>query len=443
MKTLCVRVFIVLAICLGLILPGAPARAASTFAVNTTIDAWDANPGDGVCATAAGNGVCSLRAAVMEADALGGVNVINLPAGVYNLSIFTGAEEEDPQAGDLDLGGTLSIVGAGASQTIVDSGQVGDRVFQVLSRADVALSGITIRNGVPVIGSVRDGGGIYVGGAKLALDRVVLTHNDAGAIYNTRSTLILTETTIISNTGGFGAGIYSTDFSTLKMTNSAVLENTSGGAGGALYNNDSTAALSGVTIAGNVGRYGGGGIFNNGTLTLVNTTISGNRVSPFGGAGGGSGGGIYNDSGRPLSLVNVTLVGNSSTDAGGGIFNFDTGTVSLKNTIVANSPSGGNCAGSITSAGNNLDSGASCGLKQAGDRGNLAPLLGPLANNGGPTPTHALLAGSPAINAGDNAGCPATDQRGVARPQEQICDIGAFERQAGGYRVYIARVSRS
>jgi len=442
MKALFRRLASLCAICLGLALYVAPARAGGTFNVNTIADQMDANPGDGVCATAIGSGVCSLRAAVMEANALGGVNVIDLPAGIYNLSIFTGAEEQDAEYGDLDLSGDLTIAGAGASQTIIDSKLVGDRVFQVLSRARAAISGVTIRNGRPVIGSVREGGGIYVDTARLTLDHVLLTHNAAGAIYSALSTLIMTDTTIISNTGGFGAGIYSTDLATLKMTNSSVLDNTSGGAGGGIYNNDSSATLSGVTIAGNLGRYGGGGIFNNGAMTAVNTTISGNRVSPFGGAGGGAGGGIYNDSGRSLGLTNVTIAGNSSTEAGGGVYNLDTGTLSMKNTIVANSPSGGNCAGTIVSAGRNLDSGASCTFDKAGDRSNVNPLLGPLQDNGGPTPTHALLPGSPAINAGDNTGCPATDQRGIARPQELICDIGSFERALGSYRVYLSLVRK-
>jgi hypothetical protein len=109
------------------------------------------------------------------------------------------------------------------------------------------------------------------------------------------------------------------------------------------------------------------------------------------------------------------------------------GTVSLKNTIVANSPSGGNCVGTITNGGYNLDSDGSCGFgttnhSLSGTMDNpLNPQLGPLANNGGPTKTHALLAGSPAINKGVAVAGITTDQRGVARPQGAAPDIGAFE----------------
>ncbi len=101
-----------------------------------------------------------------------------------------------------------------------------------------------------------------------------------------------------------------------------------------------------------------------------------------------------------------------------------------RNTIVA-ANQGKNCdlIAPLTSLGNNLSSDTTCAaaLTAAGDRNNVAPVLGPLRNNGGPTLTHALLWGSPAIDGGSNAGCPATDQRGVARPQRGTCDIGALE----------------
>ena len=441
-RSFTIRLLLLCTCYLSLALPGTPAHAGGTFTVNTTTDAGDANPGDAICSTAAGNGGCSLRAAVIEANTLGGVSTINLPAGVYNLTIPSSAEEQNPSIGDLDLSGKLTLAGAGAGQTIVEAENSGDRVFQVLDQATVLISGITIRNGAPVPTTLRGGGGIYVGRAQLALDHVALTHNHASAIYGEMSTLILTDTTIISNSSDFGAGIYSTNASTLKMTDSSVLDNTANGPGGGLYNNGNTVTLSGVTIAGNIAKFGGGGIFNNSTMTAVNMTISGNQVYAFSSAGGAAGGAIFNDSGRLISLVNVTIVGNASTDLGGGLYNLDTGTIRLKNTIIANSPSGGNCAGTIASDGHNIDSGESCAFGRSDDRRDIDPLLGPLQNNGGPTRTHALISGSPAINAGDNTDCPATDQRGTARPQERICDIGAVEYQEGRYRVYLVRVSR-
>jgi hypothetical protein len=107
--------------------------------------------------------------------------------------------------------------------------------------------------------------------------------------------------------------------------------------------------------------------------------------------------------------------------------------VTLKNTIVANNE-GGDCGGGgVTSDGHNLDSDGTCALTGTGDQSSTDPLLAALADNGGPTQTRALPANSPAVDAADDAGCPATDQRGVARPQDgdedgtAVCDIGAFE----------------
>ena len=165
---------------------------------------------------------------------------------------------------------------------------------------------------------------------------------------------------------------------------------------------------------------------------MRNSTFSGNSVSATGGGIGNIGG--------TLTVTHSTFSGNSASE-GGGIYNGvdpDTetiGTLTLANTILANSPSGGDCVnngGTLTPAGVNLVEDGSCGASTdpthflTGD-----PQLGPLAPNGGPTQTHALLVGSPAIDAADNSFCLDTDQRGVARPQGTACDIGAYERDVG------------
>lgn len=210
-----------------------------------------------------------------------------------------------------------------------------------------------------------------------------------------------------------------------------------------------------VTISGLTMRHGrvtgfGGGIHNSGTLTLTNSTVSDNIArDPF----GGNGGGILNQTGATLALTNSTVSGNTATLQGGGIFSNGTltitnstfsnnsasngggiasfGTAQLVNTIIANNPSGGDCAvNSLTSLGHNLDSDNSCKLTEPDDLPGVDPLLGPLQDNGGPTFTHALLAGSPAIDAGDDAEAPATDQRGTTRPVGSASDIGAFEAPA-------------
>jgi hypothetical protein len=135
-----------------------------------------------------------------------------------------------------------------------------------------------------------------------------------------------------------------------------------------------------------------------------------------------------------VTLTNVTISGNSGTGGAGGIHTFDT--LTIKNTIIANNVTGGDCildsGGSVSgTSSNNLieDAANACGLTN-GVSGNIVgsdPLLGPLQNNGGTTETHNLLANSPAINKGTNSGCPATDQIGTTRPQGGTCDIGAVE----------------
>ncbi|MGD0947074.1 MAG: choice-of-anchor Q domain-containing protein [Candidatus Binatia bacterium] len=186
----------------------------------------------------------------------------------------------------------------------------------------------------------------------------------------------------------------------------------------------------------------GGGIDNEGTLT-VTSTFSGNSASA-GWQGLGFGGGIFNDAGSTLTVTNSTFSGNSAlgfgsledrSPGGGGIVNSG-GTLTVTNTIVANSPSGGNCSGPITDGGHNIDDDGSCGFSGTSPS-NTNPMLSGLANNGGPTQTIALLAGSPAIDAGDESVCSVApvnnlDQRGYVRPGTGSvnCSIGAYEYNA-------------
>jgi PKD repeat protein len=187
--------------------------------------------------------------------------------------------------------------------------------------------------------------------------------------------------------------------------------------------------LENITISGNSTSGDGAGLYYwglMGTMTMTNVTISGNSA-------GGNGGGFMADSGIQSHLIlnNVTISGNTAAN-GGGIYN-NSDTI-FKNTIVAGNTNN-NCAGGnpITSNGYNLDSGNTCAFSNTGDLSNTDPLLGPLQDNGGPTWTHALLWGSPAIDTGDDAQCPPTDQRGVHRPLDgdgdgnPICDIGSYE----------------
>ena len=250
----------------------------------------------------------------------------------------------------------------------------------------------------------------------------------------------ITLTTISGNSADNGGGINNNDAGALTLDRSTVAGNaatdTSGFGGGGILNNwTGSVTLTATTVSGNTGAGdGGGGINNNGsgTVTLTNCTISGNLTT-----GSEGGGGIYdNGSAGAVVLDFVTLAGNGATTGGRSLHVNNVrggfGVFSLRNTIVANPSSGSNCSGTLLSNGNNLASDASCALSAAGDLENTNPLLGALAANGGPTETHGLQAGSPALDAADATGAPATDQRGVARPVGAGFDIGAFEGTVGG-----------
>ena len=194
--------------------------------------------------------------------------------------------------------------------------------------------------------------------------------------------------------------------------------------GGGIYNSG-TLTLTNSTVSGNSATSGGGAIFNNnaGTLTLTNSTVSGNSATS-------SGGGIFNNNLGILTLTNSTVSGNSASSAGGISF-WPGNTADLTNTIIAGNTNA-DCSLSPNSHGHNLDGDGTCGLNATGDLSSTSPLLGPLQDNGGPTFTHALLSGSPAIDAGNDSvlGPPhnlTTDQRGIPRLQGIHVDIGAFE----------------
>lgn len=213
----------------------------------------------------------------------------------------------------------------------------------------------------------------------------------------------------------------------LTVKNLTIANGNSGNTyGGGIYNYG-TLTVANSTFAGNRTNGNGGGIYNYfGALTVINSTFSGNSAGASIGGAGGGGGGIYNNSGT-LTVTNSTFSRNGTGDSGGGIYNGG-GTSTLRNTIVANNLISiypvRNCSGAITDGGGNLVWGdSSCPSTFI----NADPKLLALANNGGATQTMALDTGSAAIDAALPAHCPATDQRGVSRPQGAHCDIGAFE----------------
>jgi CSLREA domain-containing protein len=422
---------------------------AATFTVTKTADT-----NDGSC-----DADCSLREAVIAANAAAGADTIVLPAGTYLLTL-PDTNENLSANGDLDVTDALTINGAGSATTIID-GNNATRVLNLLGTASLSVSAVTIRNG-NVSGF---GGGInHEGTGGLTLTNVVITGNDAtgfggGINNNVGGTVSLTGSVVSNNSsGGFGGGINNNLDGTMTLTATSVISNTGTNGGGINNNNVGTLTIADSTIANNTasGSIGGGGILNNhnGTTTITNSTISGNTGAGLGGGGidnnfGGGvlminvtisgntstgsngGGGLYNNnSSGVVSMLNVTITGNASTNGGRNVHNNGAGVMPLRNTIIANPASGANCVGPLQSNGDNIASDASCSLTAGGDLPNTNPLLGALANNGGPTQTHALQAGSPAIDAA-SAPVPAVDQRGTARPQGPAPDIGAFEGSIG------------
>jgi hypothetical protein len=278
---------------------------------------------------------------------------------------------------NLTIGINLKLIGASASNTIMDGAARNTVVTIPSPSTTVNVSGFTVRNGL-----ARIGGGI-------------------------------------------------SNFGTLRINDCTISGNSTtngNSAGGGIYNNGAL-TINRSTISGNSQQIigVGGGIANFGILTINTSTISDNS------GGDGGGGGIANSG--TLAISSSTISGNSATGSGGGI----QGTATLQDSIISNNTSGGNCSGTMTSNGYNLSSDGSCNFNGTGDLNNTDPKLGPLRNNGGPTQTQTLLSGSPAIDAGNPSGCTdsqghllKTDQRGKPRPDKEDtsgCDMGAYERQ--------------
>jgi hypothetical protein len=395
---------------LSLLFAAAPAGAAE-FTVDATDDAVDAAL-DGVCADALGR--CTLRAAVQEAnDTLAEEDTIHLPAGTYLLSLI-GPGEDLAATGDLDVTAPLTLDGAGAETTIIRGKK--DRVLDVLA-AEVLVTDVTITKGKlgkkGDMGDDFNGGGIRNAGI-LELQNVVVTRNKA------------------SDDGG---GIANFDPGMLTLENVTVSRNKSGDDAGGLDIDGGMVELVGVTLSGNKAKDEGGGMEGEGgaLVEATNVTLSGNKAA--------LGGGANFEQGAEVLFVNVTLTRNKAKGEGGGLNNqFDPAEtpaeVSISNTLVAGNKKV-DCFGTILSqGGGNVEGGTSCGLSGAGDKqgAGTTGLEKKLAENGGPTATHALVAGSPAIDFAVDDSCPPADQRGLGRFDDPtvkgtLCDSGAFELQ--------------
>ncbi|HLA74255.1 MAG TPA: family 16 glycosylhydrolase [Steroidobacteraceae bacterium] len=318
------------------------------------------------------------------------------------------------------VNGKSVTIDAAAAPGLALNGGGAERVFIVEGGSAATLRNLIITNGF----GFDLAGGILNNGT-VNLERCVVTGNAVGATAN--------------DFWKGGGGIYSGDGSTLNVIDSTVSNNrTTLVDGGGIYAFFNAAVrIENSTVSGNIAGNVGGGIRMLGNATIVNSTLSGNTSTAwFGGA-------LFHTDGV-ANLVNSTVTANVAPASGNaalfvGTFTAADATLNIVNTIVAENRDldgnpGTGCfvapfgSGIVTlvSGGTNVFTDTTC-APIASDQVVATAGVGPLAANGGPTLTHALNGGSPALDAANPASCPATDQRGVARPQGPGCDVGAVE----------------
>ncbi|MCL6749892.1 hypothetical protein KBT16_02405 [Nostoc sp. CCCryo 231-06] len=430
----------------------------ATFTVNNTgdIDDGDRN-----------NGITTLREAINLANATAGDDAIAF-GGIFT---DTTPDTITLTSGQLTITDDVTILGTGISKLTV-SGKNVSTVFEISGLGTgVNISGLAIASGSIKVNrssilslaktsvSGNTAGSAISNSGILSLANTSVFGNTQGGIYN-GGTLSLTNSSVSGNTGGSGISNDASDENTgtLNLINSSVSGNTTNLGGGGIYNQGGTLSLTSSTVSGNTAKYGGGivnaddGGYSGGLVTLTNSTVSGNTALE-------DGGGIYNGysyvADTRLTLINSTIANNTAdsdgdgTGNGGGVFNTSDASspVKVSNTIIASnfdkSTSGDihpDVDGSLIDSGNNLigNNTGSTGFTTSTLVGTSAspidPKLGLLQNNGGATFTQALLANSPAIDAGKNSLVTTgvtTDQRGARfnRIFNGVVDIGAYEVQ--------------
>ncbi len=399
---------------------------------------------DGIC----GVEHCSLVEAINAANDDGIPSTVNL-GSAETYTFTTPANNSDDFGGNsalpivntpITLNGNNSIIQRDLAFTCPDTENPEFRLIRVDAPGNFTVNNVTLRNGCETDDDAG-GGAIYVGGgATMNLNNSTVTANesdDGGGGIRNDGTLTINSSTISNNVNlaGFGGGIdnvgglltinLSTISGNTADSNGGGVSNFAGGTviisqstfsnnqaatGGALFNASGGALTISASTINNNTASSGGGIYNVGTLAVTNTTLSAN-----------SGAGLLNDGGS-AEIINATFAFNHNSAV-----NSVSGTVTLYNSLLAKDSGnvGDNCVGTIINGGTNLSTDTSC----AGffNLALSALKLSPLANNGGPTFTHAIAPDSPAVDAATLATCPLTDQRGVLRPVGEGCDIGAFE----------------
>lgn len=407
------------ALTLGLGLSLAPTTYAATFTVINLND----------------SGAGSLRAAIASANGAAGADTVNFQAGLTGTIMLS--------TGEIAITDDLTITGPGASIiTVTKSGAAGRMLDINAGAPTVTISGLTFTGGDPA----SAGGAIAKADGSLTIQSSVFTNNQTtgtfaggGALYSAAGSLTIQNSTFSGNTGAGGGALYhSNSAGALLIQNSTFSGNTARRAGGALYATSGNITIQGSTFSGNSAGRAGGALYargNNGGVNIQNSTFSGNTATGDGGAIF-----LYVDSNATIS--NSTITGNSTATGEGGAIIMYSNTLNLASTIFANNTDK-NGANEIFDLGNStvnatnsliqVATGFTFGTNTANITGQN-PLLGPLANNGGPTQTHALLAGSPAIDTGSNPLALSFDQRGAgfARTVGAQTDIGAFEVQGAG-----------
>jgi CSLREA domain-containing protein len=366
----------------------------------------------------------------------------------------TTLEDELNNDGDCSL---REAIQAANTNTYVDACGEGDVLtdtitfavagtITVTSQLSVTANGPLVIEGGDVITTSGGGTTLVWGvdpGSTLAIQNLTVIGGSgaaSGGLYNSNANIHIANCTFAGNfTDGCGGGIHNSGV--MIIDNSTFSFNIGGrwiGLGGGICNNG-VMTITSSTFFSNTANdvFGGNGasLFNNGTLTIINSTFSKNISDHEA---------ITN--GAIMTITNSTITDNESAG-----INSNVGSIFLINSIIANNALG-DCTkdlGVIIDGGHNISLDDSCGFSPAnGSMPNTDPLLGPLQDNGGPSLTHALLEGSPAIDAGEDAHCPPTDQRGVLRPLDgnedglAVCDIGSYERETP-LRYYLPVVTKS